>query len=79
MENIKKYEEFLNEELSIVNEAKILEKKGISPIIYKTLKSYFESSKTPTLKGAQEYINLKGKKWSLSKEDFEEAKQQFKK
>jgi hypothetical protein len=74
MENIKSYNDFLNE-------GKIQEKEGISPAIYRDLKDYFESCKkdaqVPSLKGAQEHIQSKKKDWKLSKEDFEEAKKEF--
>jgi hypothetical protein len=74
MENIKSYGDFLNE-------AKIQEKEGISPAIYKDLKDYFEGCKkdasVPNLKGAQEHINKTKKSWELSNEDFIEAKKEF--
>ena len=73
MENLIKYSDFLKEENSI------LEGKGISPIIYKDLKSYFDKTKSPNLEDANLHIKNSGKKWKLSKEDFEEAKLEFKK
>lgn len=76
MENIKSYEAYLNE-------AKVQEKEGISPAIYKDLKQYFKETKNPSFKGAQEYISDKrsDKKdgWDLSEEDFDEAKKMFSK
>lgn len=58
-------------------EKKIVEKKGISPAIYKDLKSYFSSTSKPTLRGAQKFIMDKKGGWKLSAEDFEEAKKAF--
>jgi hypothetical protein len=67
MENIQKYEDFLNEG------------KGISFAIYKDLQSYFSSAKSPNYEDAKSYIKTKKKNWDLTKEDFEEAKKEFKK
>jgi hypothetical protein len=72
MENIKSYKNF-------INEAKIQEKEGISPAIYKDLKKYFDGTDSPTLKGAQIFISKIKKGWKLSEEDFAEAKKEFKK
>lgn len=72
MENIKSYEAYLNE-------AKVQEKEGISPAIYKDLKQYFKEAKNPSFKGAQEYISDKKDGWDLSEEDFDEAKKMFSK
>ena len=67
MENLHAYEDFLNEG------------KGISFAIYGTLKGYFGSTKTPNFEEAKAYIKTKKKNWNLTKEDFEEAKREFKK
>ena len=67
MENLQEYENFLNEG------------KGISFAIYGTLKGYFGSAKTPNFEEAKAYIKSKKKNWDLSKEDFEEAKKEFRK
>lgn len=67
MENIESYESFLNEG------------KGISFAIYNDLKSYFDSTKSPNFEGAKSYMKSKKKNWNLTKEDFEEAKKEFKK
>jgi hypothetical protein len=67
MENIETYENFLNEG------------KGISFAIYNDLKSYFTSTKSPNFEGAKDFIKTKKKNWNLTKEDFEEAKKEFKK
>lgn len=67
MENLQKYEEFLNEA------------KGISFAIYNDLKSYFSSTKSPNFEDAKSFIKTKKKNWNLTKEDFEEAKKEFKK
>jgi hypothetical protein len=74
MENIKEYNDF-------INEAKIQEKEGISPAIYKDLEQYFANSKSPSpsLKGAQAYLAKVKEGWKLSAEDFAEAKKEFKK
>ena len=53
--------------------------KGISFAIYGTLKGYFGSAKTPNFEEAKAYIKSKKKNWDLSKEDFEEAKKEFRK
>ena len=67
MENLETYENFLNEG------------KGISFAIYGTLKGYFGSAKSPSFEDAKAYIKTKKKNWNLTKEDFEEAKKEFKK
>jgi hypothetical protein len=67
MENIQTYENFLNEG------------KGISFAIYNDLKGYFSSAKSPNFESAKAYIKNKKKNWDLTKEDFEEAKKEFKK
>lgn len=76
MENIKTYQDFLNE-------GKIQEKEGISPAIYKDLQEYFETCKkdncAPTLKDAQKHIDSRKKSWKLSEDDFKEAKKEFSK
>ena len=72
MENIKTYQSFLLE-------GKLTEKEGISPVIYKDLKQYFDEAKVPTIKGAQAYLSKVKKGWKLSEEDFNEAKKEFKK
>jgi hypothetical protein len=72
MENIKEYNDF-------INEAKIQEKEGISPAIYKDLEEYFADAKSPTLKGAQAHLDKVKDGWKLSAEDFAEAKKEFKK
>jgi hypothetical protein len=65
MENLKKYEEFLNEA------------KGISFAIYNDLKEYFTKDKSPSFAKAKSFIKAKKKNWNLTKEDFEEAKKEF--
>jgi len=67
MENLHAYEDFLNEG------------KGISFAIYGTLKGYFGSAKSPSFEDAKAYVKTKKKNWNLTKEDFEEAKKEFKK
>ena len=71
MENLKSFRKFLNE-------AKVQEKEGISPAIYKDLEQYFSGEKKPTLVGAQAFIQKKKKGWKLSQEDFKEAFKKFK-
>jgi hypothetical protein len=70
MENIKTYIDFLNEEV-------LHEREGINPAIYKDLKAYFMKSKSPSFKGAQDYITDNVGEWELSEEDFDEAKSLF--
>lgn len=72
MENLKKFTDFIFEK-------QIVEKKGISPAVYKDLEEYFKSSAKPTLADAQKFISSKKKGWNLSDEDFQEAKKKFKK
>ena len=67
MENIQSYENFLNE------------KEGISVVIYKDLKEYFEKDKSPNFVKAKDFIKKKNKGWELSKEDYQEARKEFKK
>lgn len=71
MENLIRYENFIFE--------KAESKEGISPIIYKDLEDYFKKTDKPTMAGAQAHIAKKKKGWELSKQDFEEAKKEFKK
>ena len=72
MQNLKKYVDYIFEK-------QIVEKKGISPAIYKDLEEYFASSGKHSFAGAQKFIHAKKKGWNLSEEDFEEAKKKFKK
>jgi hypothetical protein len=72
MQNLKKYVDYIFEK-------QIVEKKGISPAIYKDLEEYFTSSSKHSFAGAQKFIHTKKKGWNLSEEDFEEAKKKFKK
>lgn len=72
MQNVKKYSDF-------VFEKRIVEKKGISPAIYKDLEEFFHSGKKHSYAEAQKFIHAKKKGWNLSEEDFEEAKKKFKK
>ena len=72
MQNIQKYADYIFEK-------RIVEKKGISPAIYKDLEEYFNSSKRHSYAEAQKFIHAKKKGWNLSEEDFEEAKKKFKK
>jgi len=65
MENLTSYDNYLNEAA------------GISLAIYKDLKEYFKSTKSPNLPGARSFIKSKKKNWNLTKEDFDEAKKEF--
>ena len=79
MKHVQEMESFLNESKKMVAPKKVTEKEGVSPIIYKDLKAYFESTDKPTMAGAQAFVAKKKKGWKLSEEDFAEAKKAFKK
>ena len=78
MKHIQTIDTFINESKKEMT-PKVTEKEGVSPIIYKDLKEYFETASKPTMMGAQAFISKKKKGWKLSKEDFMEAKKEFKK
>jgi hypothetical protein len=65
MENLKEYEDFLNEA------------KGISFAIYRDLEEYFKKDKSPSFSKAKTFIKSRKKNWNLTEEDFEEAKKEF--
>lgn len=67
MKNIESYERFLSEA------------EGISLVIYRDLKEYFEKDRTPNFVKAKSFIKKKNKGWELSKEDYKEAKKEFEK
>jgi len=74
MKNLKQFEDFAG----VGSDESLTEKVGISPAIYKDLQTYFNTSKKPSLSGAQSFIERTKSGWNLSQEDFDEAKMHFK-
>ena len=67
MENIKSYDE-------LINESKKSEWNGIHPAVRKTLFAYLEKNPGAKYSHAKKHVASEMKGWDLSIEDFDEAK-----